>query len=75
MNLSSRTSLLHDESIDMIVALLTLLLPKENDQEWNNSLLIESWTVMTAICKFLASDLKMVAPKLINDIAAVEQKK
>ena len=78
VNLSPRTSLMHDESIDMIVALLKMLVPTNDDALHAlevTRLLIESWAVMTSICKFLPSDLKMVAPQLVTDITAIELKK
>ena len=78
VNLSPRTSVIHDESIEMIVALLNLLPPSHHDAQHSSEmtrLLMESWSVMTSICKFLPSDLKLVAPQLVSDITAIELKK
>lgn len=78
VNLSPRTSVIHDDSLDMVVALLTLVLPSNNEAERSfemTRLLIESWNVMNSICKFLPSDLKLMAPQLVSDITAIDMKK
>jgi hypothetical protein len=81
LNVTPRTSQIHDDLLEMIATLLMLLLPNAdrliglpispNGSSPRGAMLRlanDSWTSLISVCKFAAADLKTQHPDLVADL-------